>query len=294
MNKAATSVRQSRASWRATARRQSLVSAFASLLIANPARAGDEDIWAIRCATFQGNGRSEQAAVYEKALKQASGLNARLVTVIDENGASVLCYGRYAHHFEAATARETFKPDPRKDLEKIRELSLETDGKVAWPFRLATLIPLPESDAGPPEWQIANARGHWSLQVGVFYNEGEMRQRKQAAVEYCKLLRQQGQEAYFHHGPVNSSVCIGAFPKEAIQTVRREEPLTGRIQFTQKIVDPKMLELQKKYPNNTQNGHIISTVTYDSKGQKQRSPEPSFPVEIPRGGDVTPEKPGRR
>ncbi len=266
-----------------------------SALLCGLAAAGpDDDLWAVRCATFQGPQRIEQAQIYERMLKQTKGLDAKLVTLLHAESESVLCYGRYARRFEAASGVESFRPDPRKDLELIRSLSLPTSNGYAWPFRLATLTPLPGQDQGPAEWEISKARGHWSLQVAVFYNEGEMQQRKQAAIEYCKLLRQQGHEAYYHHGQVNSSVCIGAFPKDAIQTVQRKESLTGRTQFTQKIVDPRLLALQQKFPHSTQNGRIMHQVSLNARGEKQRIPDASFPVEIPSAAEPAPARDARR
>jgi hypothetical protein len=140
-----------------------------------------------------------------------------------------------------------------------------------------------------PEWEISNAKGYWSLNVGVFYNEGGMRERKKASEEYVKILRGEGVEAYFHHGAERSSVCVGAFPKEAIQTMQRSNPLTGALTVTNRIVDARMLKLQEKYPHNLHNGAIFYELIWNPKTQKkEKEPHYSFAVQIPQPAVVAP------
>lgn len=243
---------------------------------------GDEDVWSIRCLKMSGENAPSVIASYAKALRAVQGLKPGLVQVLDEPEGSTLYYGRYARRYDAITGKQTFTPDPRNDLNLIRQLALSTSDE--WPFRLAQLDALPMPDVGDAAWDLRNAQGHWSLNVAVFYNTGEMRARRQAAVEYCKLLREQGEEAYYHHGSVSSAVCVGAFPLEAIEQVTRPDPITRVPTTVSKIVDPKMLELQKKHPYNLENGHIMKEVIRDPGTNQvvERIPLPSFPVAIPR------------
>jgi len=256
------------------------------------ARAGnDEDTWAIRCLTVEGQNRVKRADNAAEHLRHVKGLKPKLVRVIHDRTASVVYYGEYELHYSAFRKKEYYKPDPQKDLDLIRSLSMEVNDpafgrRTVWPFSLATLETLPIKSDVPPEWQLRNARGYYSLQVAVFYNTDGMRQRKTAAEQYCKLLREQGEEAYFDHGAVHSSVTIGTFPREAIQAFERTDPMTGRVQVTQRIVDEKMLALQKKYPYNLHNGRKFYEIVHDKKtGEKQRIPHTSFPVIIPSSQD---------
>lgn len=250
----------------------------------------DEDIWAIRCITLDGADRFELAKKYAEALKDVRGLKSKWVSVFNETGETSVYYGRYKRVYKARTGKESFKPDPLKDLALIRQLSLEVPDpatgavKPFWPFRLATMETLPVGGGKHPEWELSNARGFYSLQVGVFYNSEKMRRRRFAAEEYCRLLRKEGREAYYHHGAVNSSVCIGGFPKAAIQTWQEQNPYTGIIRVRSTITDERMLALQREFPHNTHNGSIFHEITADPKtGKKVRSPHTSFAVEIPRG-----------
>lgn len=253
------------------------------------AAAPPQDIWAVRCLSIAGSDRMRLISGYAELLKKVSGLDPQLVQVFHEENDSRLYYGRYKRSAGLPGQDDRFTPDPRADIDLIRTLSLERNGEPMWPFRLATIEPLPTSRSQHPEWQLRNATGYWSMHVGVFYDTGEMRQRREAAEEYCALLRKQGYEAYFDHGPVNSSVTVGAFPKEAIQDVREIDPLTGIPRFVNRIVDPQMLKLQDEFGFSLENGHKIYEIERDPRTGKitQRNPIRPFPVIIPHaGGDA--------
>ena len=251
-------------------------------------RAQTEDVWAIRCVTLTGPQRFKLADGYAGLLRKVPELKSKLVQVFHEGEETNVYYGEYRRKYSQRTDKETFKPDPLNDMALIRVLSMEVTEangvrRPVWPFRLATLATLPTGGGLHPEWQLANAPGYYSLQVGVFYNSGEMRSRKFAAEEYCRVLREQGEEAYYHHGEVNSSVCIGAFPEAAIETVQRQDPYTGIIKVTARIVDERMLALQRKYPHNLHNGATFYEVLHDPQdGHKIRVAHTSFAVEIPK------------
>lgn len=255
---------------------------------AAPGGRSDEDIWAIRCLGLSGPNRFRLAQEYADALRKVAGLRPELVQVFHEQDESVVYYGRYRQVYDPRSNKESFRPDHLRDLNLIRHLSLEMpDGaggrRVVWPFALATMDVLPTGRGEHPEWELSRAPGYYSLQVAVFYNTGQMRRRKYAAEQYCKLLREQGEEAYYHHGTVNSSVCIGAFPREAIQTFQETDPLTGIVRVRSKIVDERMLALQRKYPHNLHNGAVFYEVVRDPRtGAKYRDAHTSFPVRIPK------------
>ena len=255
--------------------------------------AADEDTWAIRCLTIQGSNRFQLADSYAKALKQVKQLKADLVQVFHEAEETGVFYGRYQRRYDPRSGKEYYSPDPRRDLDFVRQLSMElaepgAGKRIVWPFQLATLSTLPSGRGSHPEWLLDRAKGYYSLQIAVFYNTGEMRQRKFAAEEYCKLLREQGQEAYYYHGAVNSIVCVGAFPKEAIQNIQKTDPLTGIVQAREVMTDPRLLELQKKFPHNTHNGNVFYELTQDpATGRQAREPHYSFAVEIPRKEEQT-------
>lgn len=249
---------------------------------AGPGRTGsDEEVWSIRCITLNTPDRFESARMYADALRQVPGLDPRLVQVISDEESTAVFYGRYRRIYDADSDEARFKPDHLQDLNKIQSLRLQNVD--VWPFILATMDVLSTYESTHPEWNLENASGYWSLHVGVFYNTGEFRSRRSAAERYCEILRERGEEAYFHHGTSRSSVYVGTYPQEAVTEIRREDPLSGRLEVTNRIVDPQMLAAQERFPHSLHNGHLYYEVTR-ARGEAtpQRTPAPSFPVIIPR------------
>jgi hypothetical protein len=255
-----------------------------------------EDVWAIECVRVSGPDRAQKARNCAEHLRHAAGLKPDLIQTREDTDATAVYYGRYVRTYDTRSKKESFKPDPADDLKRLRDLSMNladpATGRTApaWPFRLAKTVRL----AGAlrlPQWELTKNPGYYSLQVGVFYNEGGFDQRKFAAEEYCRILREDDkQEAWYHHGDTMSIVTIGAFPKDAIQNYTSENDLTGSKQVTAKIVDPKMLATQKKYPHNLHNGATFSEITQDPKtGKKRKEPHYSFAVIVP-GRDTAAEK----
>ena len=244
----------------------------------------EEDIWSIRCITLDGPQRFEQAEAYAKALKNVKRLKPDLVQVMtDEDGAHVF-YGRYRRQYGGNQDVPQFRPDPRPDLDVVRALMLQANGQNTWPFILATLDVLPTYRSVHPEWNLENADGYWALHVAVFYNTEQMRTRRTAAEEYCKVLREQGEPAYFHHAAANSSVYVGTYPRGAVTNVREENPLSGTVTTKLRIVDPQMLAAQQRFPHSTQNGYEFYEIIRDpATGEvRDRIPTPSFPVITPK------------
>jgi hypothetical protein len=241
----------------------------------------DEEVWAIRCITLTTPDRFQRGNVYAEALKKVAGLKPELVQVLSDEDGTAVFYGRYRREYGPAGGGERFHPDHLRDLELVR--SLRFAGAEVWPFLLASMDVLPTYRSQHPEWNLAEVDGYWSLHVAVFYNTETMRSRRSAAEEYCALLRQQGEEAYYHHGMAHSSVYVGAYPKDAVVEVRREDPLTGVVQTVLRMVDPRLLEAQQRFPTSTENGHTLYEITRGSDGAvKARVPTPSFPVILPK------------
>jgi len=241
----------------------------------------DEEVWAIRCITLHTPDRFQQADAYAEALKKVPGLKPNLVQVISDEDGTAVFYGKYRREYGPDGRSERFRPDHLRDLETIRGLRFQ--GADVWPFILAGMDVLPTYRSQHPEWNLAGADGYWALHVAVFYNTDQFRSRRSAAEEYCALLQQQGESAFYHHGAVNSSVYIGTYPYGAVADIRREEPLTGRVLSTYKIVEPAMLEAQRRFPTSLHNGHKMYEITRDQAGKvTRRLPAPSFPVVIPK------------
>ena len=65
------------------------------------------------------------------------------------------------------------------------------------------IVPIDSPDpVAPPEWNLANAKGYWSLQIAAYKDSPK---RKEAAVEAVREARKNGVEAYYYHGETTSS-----------------------------------------------------------------------------------------
>lgn len=184
--------------------------------------------------------------------------------VKNKTGHSELYLGKYATPAEAAD-----------DLKKAKKYRTPLDVAV---YAQAMVIPLPGTDPGPPEWNLLNANGFYTIIVAVFYDQPEANYfgRKEYAVAYCKQLREKGEEAYFRHGSARSTVTIGAFPKDAIAMVK-----SGNLTKEQ-IRSQQMFEIHKRYPELAVNGRQeliwdINPVT----GKAEQMPVRSYPAHIP-------------
>ncbi len=250
------------------------------------APAASEDLWAIRCLAITGENRQSRANAYGDALRKVRGLDAKRVLVLHYDEESIVFYGRFARVLDSKSGKERFEPDPAPTLKTIRELYLQNsklaaDDPANWPFRLAALDQLPTGDSSHPEWDLENASGFWAVHVAVFYNCDEMRERKRAAVEYCKMLREQGNEAYYHHGTDKSSVCIGVFPEAAVVPVKSKDALTGAIKVSYGVSDQRVADIMKKFPESLENGHRVFERASGGGGERGKA-NPSFIVKLPR------------
>jgi hypothetical protein len=247
----------------------------------------DEDVWAIRCTAQRGDDRQRMARTCAEALRHVNRLKPEHVRVIDTSDESVVYYGRYRRVYKGTSGELRFKPDHLRDLELIRSLSMTIRDRPTFPFIYAMMEELPTTRPRRPDWDLANENGYYSLQVALFFNNDVIRNRRFLAEEYCRELREQGTEAYYHHGAAKSIVCVGLFPKRAVQAVEERAAFTGIVQVTNRIVDQRLLDLQRRYPYNLHNGHRVNEIVHNRRtGETTRVPFPSFVVIIPQAQEA--------
>lgn len=132
--------------------------------------------------------------------------------VIHGSSDSSLYYGFYRSIDDPRDPAE--KRRAEADRMRIQSLTTPYGEKLV---RGGILVPLDAPDPeAPPKWNLTNTpkTAYWSLQIAAFKDDPH---RKEAAVQAVRELRAQGEEAYYYHGPVISSVCIGAWPREAVK-----------------------------------------------------------------------------
>jgi hypothetical protein len=268
--------------------------------------------WTIYCTTIPGNGHVLQATQLRDQLVKSTGM--RDWYVIHGDSESTLYYGFYKSMDKSAKATR----------EKIDAM---TDATGKRPFRNAVIVEVTAPDPeAPPQWDLANAPPgmEWSVQIAAY--EGSP-QRKKYAVDAVREARAQGVPAYYFHGPSVSSVCVGAWPKQAVrgemepafndpnekrtlEQIAQQQPADlivlppgmpggnrevqtrrGRVRTVStqlEVADPTLLGTMKEYPNHYRNGEPEGVNTKNGV-----QPKPSFLVKIPRrsnsllGGDTS-------
>jgi hypothetical protein len=257
--------------------------------------------WTIYCTSITGAAHVMQATQLRDQLVRSTGM--RDWYVIHGENDSALYYGFY----------KTVDKNAKAAREKIDAM---TDASGQQPFRNAIIVELTAPDPeAPPQWDLANAPAGmvWSVQIAAY--EGSP-QRKRYAVDAVREARAQGVPAYYFHGPSISSVCVGAWPRQAVrgemepafndpnerrplEQIVQQQPADlivlppgmpggnrevqtkrGRVRTVGsqlEPVDPTMLGVLKTYPNHYRNGEPEGMQTKNGL-----QPKPSFLVKIPR------------
>lgn len=165
----------------------------------------------------------------------------------------------------------------RNDLAMLRQLGDPAGGRY---FMRAMAVRTPTANVGNPQWSLSNAQGFYTLQVGVFEPAGDFTEYKEAAVEFCKLLREQGHEAYFHHTDAATMVTVGAFGRDAVIEPPRDKKPGSPNAVAVPVYHPRIIAMQQqellKY--NLLNGGI----QYIRNPDGSRVPVMSRLVEIPQ------------
>jgi len=227
--------------------------------------------WMIALATFEGQDSDEVAAAALSTLRGSAGLDA--ARIVKRGNASAIAVGAYAG-----------PDDPRaaQDLTLYRNLIVSG----ARPFAGAGMLaPQVEADAGSlPAYDLALVRrmygkdAVYTLQVAIYCREDrgvpspdELAEMRAKAEEAVLLLRKDGSEAFYYHGPRSSTVTVGVFgetdyivqvPGENGQMVTLPRPLES----------PRLATAREKHPHNLMNGAGLKT-----RGGLQ----PSFLIRIP-------------
>lgn len=276
----------------------------------DPAKAAQEPMvnipkdarWTLYCASISGPDRISRMAQLKSYLMAKSPFKDWYVVHDEQN--STLFYGFYGSvdKTERAAARA------HADRKAISEWK-DNDER---PFAACFFTPItPPDPVAPAEWNLTNAPANavWSVQIAAFQDNA---QRKQAAVEAVKELRDKGVPAYFYHGQSISSVCIGAWPEEALKkqdmdgshaVVDEDEAVLvsqGKlpskfknartkegqrlVPFTQQveIADNSLKATFQQYPYHFVNYEAQARQVKTAKGNVERIPMPSFLVKIPR------------
>ena len=215
-----------------------------------------DDGWAILVEEFTGRRAERRARMAAQRLRDRAGIENAWYRM--ERDRARVYIGRY--NDPAGPAAEQALADAR---------TVEVDG--VQPYGQARIVPLSREATGAmSEYDLRNYPGYYSLQIAFYDDRGEQDHRV-AAEEAVQALREDDEEAYYHHSDYMSIVTIGLFTDADFQ----QRPL--RHGGTIMDYGPRVRELQEQYPYNLGNGHTI--VQRSASGRE--TIQPSFLVEVP-------------
>lgn len=210
--------------------------------------------WTIVLATFNGPDARVDAAEALPAIQQGSGFTGLFVE--HRRRGSFVASGRYASETD---------PVAIADLERFR--SFERNG--VRPFGRAFLAPpVGGAEGSRPEINLLRAKevfgrdARYTLQVAV-YESSDRRESMRAAEEAAYIYRQDGELAFYYHGPTKSMVTIGVFSDRDIDVEAG-------------IESAELTALRLRHPRNLFNGMAIRETT-----QGRTREQPSQLVQIP-------------
>ncbi len=227
------------------------------------------ETWTILCLETVGDDAAELVDSLAIGLRAQKPLRADLVRVDHDADQHRILYGEYVRAYSPERAEADFPPELRRDMDYIRQLY----SGGGYPFLHARPVPLePPAATGPGEWDLTRASGDYTLLIGVY---SEIPERRQAAEQHVRALREQGEEAYYYHDAAKSHVCVGTFAASQMTPTERGVP---------RIDDPRFVEIKQRYPHFSYNGRYISNITRDARGEvASRTRQPTRLVQIPRG-----------
>jgi hypothetical protein len=226
------------------------------------------EAWTIECFEVQGPNRRADAESLANVLRQTRAIEARRVFVKHSKDHSRVYYGTYRVKRDPKEGTRKIDPKIWKDVALIKEL---VDDQGRRMFIGARRVPMPVADVGNPEWDLRNAEGLYTLQVGAYFADDNLTDFKQAAVDHVAQLRRNGYEAYFYHTDANSVVTVGTFGPEAFTNQ------DGQAAYSSKI---RSLQKKERFAYNLTNGAIWYIIE-----NGERVPVRSLIVRIPTSED---------
>lgn len=212
--------------------------------------------WAILLESFEGPNASQRARELEQRLRKEAYVPDLWLHAA--GGKVHVVRGRYPLPDVDAAQR---------DLRQSRMLML--DGLR--PYENVQLMPLGGAAAAnsanpqnPRGWDVKLYPGMYTLQIG-FYDENFGKDFRDAAEKAVATLRQNGEDAYYYHGPNRSLVTIGLFTDADF--VKENNVL---------VYGPRVRQLQERFKYNLGNGLTLIQKFEDHTSSEQ----PSFLVRV--------------
>jgi hypothetical protein len=237
--------------------------------------------WSVVVAGFRDENRRAMAEEGLRKFQSASGLTSAFIE--DRGNVTIIAYGQ----FDSPTT-----PEAKAALEKVRTLQVALeDGRRGTPFADAFLAPPPDATGTLPEFDLRNAKkmkgpdALYTLQVARYGRvdtqaptPAELAEFRKAAEEATLRLRREGEQAYYYHGPIGSTVTIGIFGKDDFAP--------GESGGKPEYQSPALLALRKRFPNNLVNGagvkETVKSIGADGRPIKTQVLQATRLVAVPK------------
>jgi hypothetical protein len=245
-----------------------------------------DSTWLVALLTISSDtpNAQEVAAIAANEARTRGGLPQ--VRVLERDGAWIVASAEFPRSAEGQA---------RAELARVRELrSGDTQ-----PFAAATLLaPSKRGETGSmPQFDLTALSTSlppdvlYTLQVGIYQvgdatatpSDAELRDIRKAAEEAVRVLRADGAEAFYWHGPTRSTVTVGLFGERDVQRLVRE----GGKEITVAQRSERLAAAQAAFPQNLVNGMAIR-VRVQGADTPDKAPsgraggfQPSFLIRLP-------------
>lgn len=232
-----------------------------------PSQVGSK--WTIKLLMLKGSAQESAIQTVLRSVK-ATGVPEAFAETRGEH--ALIAVGKY----DSPTS-----PDAQAMLKRVKELQI--DGQR--PYMAAHMLPPPaQSLKGTvPEWDLRNAKAKYgkqaefTLQVNIYTNPNgrasvsEVREFQRAAEDAVRTLRKEHAEAFYYHDQAGSTVTVGLFSQDELDSGFSLKPGAGS----------GIRELQKRFPYAMLNGAGVKERSVDAQGKPVESMRPSFIVRVP-------------
>lgn len=232
-------------------------------------------MWSVVIESFRGDKAEEESRDGLQKLRTETGLTD---AYLEQRGpAIVIAFGRYA---------DGASKEAKAGLERVRNTEVVISNVKTKPFANAFLAPPATIPGTIPEYDLRQAKklnGDWviyTLQIGAYTRRDkpptaeELAEFRKTAEQAVGMLRHEGEQAYYYHGPTGSMVTVGLFGKEDF------DPQTPGVESATLRV------LRKRYPYNLYNGagmhERIKVTTKTGKQAEADRMQPSALVVVPK------------
>jgi hypothetical protein len=217
-----------------------------------------DDEYSIRLMVVATPDHVQRVQAYKERAQQETGWMGMYVLV--KSDFSELYWGKYP-------TKEAAEGDLRRAKNFRTHVGIQA-------FPAADIVPIPGSDIGPPEMNLTNAKGVYTVLIATFHDVPD---RRQYAVDNCKDLRQKGEQAYYYHTSTQSIVTIGAFDASAIKEVRNGATTTTEVS------SEAIQQILRHHPLLAENGYSVKVVVPDIISHKAvKVDKHSYVIRIPR------------